>query len=318
MGIRHIHIMVFALMIHPSLHVQNNNTKGAYIRTFPEKITARVGLVNTGNSFFFNDSENAINYNLKPNTREYLGFSLLFRSIELDFGFLPNFLKQNQDNENSKLFNLNFRMFLGQWMKTLDLYQQKGFFADLNGSELILPSVETFKIGGSISYIFNKNFSFRAVGFQNEWQRRSSGSFIPGLHYYYTTFNVEENNTSSKANSFDIAVAPAYYYNFVVKEKFIFGIGASTGIGFNHNNLGKRKISSMLFEFGGRAVLGYNSESFFAGINSSVNLFEHNSDRAVRVEDAITFLEFYIGYRFNAPKSFIKTADRVNRFLGLK
>jgi hypothetical protein len=307
--------MCFGLVT--SIFAQNKNDDSTYIRPFPEKITARISLVNTGNSFFINDSENDINYNLKPNTREYLGFSLLFRSIELDFGFLPDFLKQNEDNGNSKLFNLNFRMFVGQWMQTLDLYNQKGYFVDFDDFKIALPSIKTFKIGGATSYIFNHNFSFRAVGFQNEWQRKSAGSFIPELHYYYTTFDIEDSGTSPKSTSFDIAIAPAYYYNFVFKENFIFGLGTSAGIGYNYNNLGDRSVNSILFEFGGRAVLGYNSEVFFAGINSSINLYEHASDRFVRVEDSISFFEFYIGYRFNAPKSFIRTADKVNNYLGL-
>ena len=316
MGIRQLHIVI-CLGLVASIFAQNKNTDSTYIRPFPEKITARISLVNTGNSFFINDRENGINYNLKPNTREYLGFSLLFRSIELDFGFLPDFLKQNKDNGSSRLFNLNFRMFLGQWMQTLNLYNQKGFFADLNDIEIALTGVKTFKIGGATSYIFNQNFSFRAVGFQNEWQRKSAGSFIPALHYYYTTFDIEDSGASSKSTSFDIAIAPAYYYNFVFKENFIFGMGASVGIGYNHNDLGDRSVNSTLFEFGGRAVLGYNSEVFFAGINSSINIYEHASDRSVRVEDSISFLEFYIGYRFNAPKLFIQTADKVNNYLGL-
>jgi hypothetical protein len=287
------------------------------IRTFPEKITARVSAINTANSFFIDDPQNNIGYQLKPNTREYLGVSLLFRSLELSFGFLPNFLKKNKDNGNSELFNLNFRMFLGPWMQTLDFYKQKGFFAEGNDFELAIQDLNTLKIGGTTSYILNPHFSFRAIGFQNEWQRKSAGSFIPGIHYYYTSFNIVNLDTTSKATSFDIAIVPAYYYNFVFKENFILGLGVSTGLGFNQNNLGDQRINSTLFEFGGRAVLGYNSEAFFTGVNSSINIYEHSSDRSVRIENNMTFLEFYIGYRFDAPKSFMNTADKVNNALGL-
>jgi hypothetical protein len=290
-----------------------------YVRTFPDKITTRIGLVNTSNSFFINDEVSNLSYNLKPNTREYLGFSILFRSIELDFGFLPSFLKQNENNADSKLFNLNLRMFLGQWMQTLDVYSQKGFFAELEDNiELPIPGIKTLKVGGSTSYIFNPKFSFRAIGFQNEWQRKSAGSFIPRLFYYYTTFNIQDSGFEENATSFDIAIAPSYHYNFVFKEHFILGLGTSIGIGYNTNNLGDRTINSLLFEYSGRAVLGYNSETFFVGMNSSIIFFEHKADRSVRIDDTITFLEFYLGYRFKAPKSFIRTANKVNKALGLK
>lgn len=287
------------------------------MRSFPDKLMVRLGLINTSNSFFVNDSENEISYNLIPNTREYLGVSLLFRSVELDFGFLPEFLEQNKDNSNSELFNLNFRTFLGQWMQTFNLYKQKGFFADFRDIEIPLSNIKSFKIGGSTSYIMNPNFSFRAIGFQNEWQKKSAGSFIPRLFYYYSKFNFNENNIKESVKSFDIAISPSYYHNFVIREKIILGFGASTGIGFNHNSSSESNINSVLFEFGGSASVGYHSKSFFVGVNSSFNVFEHKTDKFVRIDDTITFLEFYVGYRFKAPKSFIKTADKVNKFLGL-
>jgi hypothetical protein len=100
------------------LRAQANPIDTTYVVQFPDKITVRMGLVNTSNSFFINDKASKFSYTLKPNTREYLGFSLLFRSVELDFGFLPGFFKENQDNSNSKLFNLNLRMFLGKFVTT--------------------------------------------------------------------------------------------------------------------------------------------------------------------------------------------------------
>ncbi|TCK67732.1 uncharacterized protein DUF4421 [Winogradskyella wandonensis] len=287
------------------------------IQTFNDKITARIGLVNTSNSFIFNDLESNRRFNLSPNTREYLGISVLFRSVELDLGFSPNFLKQNRDNDNSKLLNLNFRMFLGQWMQTIDVYRQKGFFEDFEGQETAYPDVKTLKIGGSTSYIFNPNFSFRAVGFQNEWQRKSAGSFIPTLYYYYSNFDINTTGITNQTKNFDIAVAPSYYYNFVLHENFILGVGASSGFGLNLNTSGERTITSGLLELGGRASIGYNSERFFAGVNSSLNIFEHKEKRSVRIDDQITFLEFYIGYRLKAPKSFMRMADKVNKFLGI-
>ena len=316
MGLKWTGLILFFLFF-KTLNSQSKVLDTSYVREFPDKITTRIGLVNTSNSFFINDKVSNFSYNLKPNTREYLGVSILFRSVELDFGFLPDFIQENKDNSNSKLFNLNLRMFLGQWMQTVDLYNQKGFFADLEDLEISLPGVQTFKVGGSTSFIFNPNFSFRAIGFQNEWQKKSAGSFIPRLFYYYTTFKIEDSGASDNASSFDLAIAPSYYYNFVFKKHFILGLGTSLGIGYNTNNLGERTVNSVLLEYGGRAVIGYNSEAFFAGINSSINFFEHKSDRSVRIDDTLSFAEFYLGYRFKAPKSFIKTADKVNNALGL-
>ena len=48
-----------------------------------------------------------------------------------------DFLSENKDNEDSKLFNLGFRTYFGKhWMQSLELYQEKGFFVE-NHSQTI-------------------------------------------------------------------------------------------------------------------------------------------------------------------------------------
>ncbi|WP_243473320.1 DUF4421 family protein [Winogradskyella sp. MH6] len=317
MGLRFkiVSLFLFCGFLHSQ---QDSLTTNEYITTFPSKISTRISLVNTSNSFILNDVANNAKYELKPNVREYLGFSVLFRSIEIDYGFSPQIFNANKDNDNSRLFNLNFRMFMGQWMQTIDLYNQKGFYFSSNDQRVNLSGVKTFKIGGSTSYIFNKNFSFRAIGFQNEWQTKSAGSFVPSIYYYYTKYHLTLEDIDEKAHSYDIALGPSYYYNFCLNRNFIFSLGAHAGVGLNHSsNLGEGDFTSILYDFSGRAVVGYNSDTFFAGINSNIILLEHKIDASTVQDDTIPFLEFYIGYRFNAPKKWVKFADDFNKKYGL-
>ncbi|WP_158293158.1 DUF4421 family protein [Tamlana fucoidanivorans] len=296
---------------------QDSIAKSEYITGFPDKISARLSLVNTANIFFFADNDGE-EYELRPNERDYLGASLLFRSVELAFGFSPKFLNTNKDNADSELFNLNFRMFYRQWMQTIDFYYQKGFsFSDNNFSSFYFPEIETLKLGGATSYIFNKKFSFRAIGYQNEKQNKSAGSFIPKLSLYYTKFFVNTDNLSERATSFDIAISPSYYYNFVLSNKLLFSAGASFGMGLSHSeNVGAENINTILYELTGRVVLSYNSDSFFSGINTNISVLEKSIGNTNRQGDAISFIELYIGYRFKAPKKFMKWADDVNDFIG--
>lgn len=301
------------------LHSQQDSlTSNEYITKFPNKISTRISLVNTSNGFFINDVTSNVKYELKPNVREYLGFSVLFRSIEIDYGFSPQFFNANKDNDNSRLFNLNLRMFMGQWMQTIDLYNQKGFYFSSNNQRINLSGVKTFKIGGSTSYIFNKNFSFRSIGFQNEWQTKSAGSFIPSIYYYYTKYHLTLEDIDEKAYSYDIALGPSYYYNFCLTKNFLFSLGAYVGVGLNHSsNLGEGDFTSILYDFSGRAIIGYNSNTFFSGINSNIILLQHKIDASTVQDDTIPFLEFYVGYRFNAPKKWVKFADDFNKKYGL-
>ena len=313
MGLRLILILVLPIFLYGQ--DSEDSLVSDYIRTFPEKVTLRTSLINTSNAFRITDKETGVTLKLEPNVRQYLGFSALFRSVELDLGFAPEFIRENKDNDNSKLFNLNFRMFLGQWMQTLDLYSQKGFKIEGVGESDNFLDFKTFTIGGSTGYIFNNKFSFRAIGFQNEWQKKSAGSFIPRLFYYHTSFKPAP--SVDKISSFDVAVTPGYYYNFVIEKHFLIGLGAGAGIGVNVNTFEEDTLTSILFEYVGRLSVGYNSEHFFAGMNSNITAFDHNANRTTKIEDSIRFLEFYLGYRFDAPKSFIKAADKINTTLGL-
>jgi len=307
--------IVFVLLFNAVLSSAQNDSilKNDNIISFPNKITTRISLINTSNNFYFSGGDNGDNLKLEANAREYLGASIHFRSIEIDFGFAPNFLNSNKDNEHSKLFNLNFRMFFYQWMQTIDVYSQQGFYITQGKEKISFPGVKTFKIGGSTSYIFNKDFSFRTIGFQNEWQTKSAGSFIPTFNYYYTKYSINQDSLNENAYTYNMAIAPSYYYNLSLTRHLLISLGGSVGIGINHSsNLGDGDITSVLYEFSGRSHIGYNSNSLFAGISSSILTLDHKIDNNRRQNDDIPFVEFYLGYRFNAPKKWVKFADNFN------
>jgi hypothetical protein len=304
-------------VIIPVLGIAQEEQDTTYFRTFPEKITVRAALLNTSNDVRVTDRETADRFLLKPNTKEYLGLSVLFRSVELDLGYSPKFLRDNKDNGDSKLFTMNFRMFLGKWMQTIDFYSQKSFTLSLNDTEVILPNVRSLKIGGGTSYIFNENFSFRAIGFQNEWQQRSAGSFIPRFTFYYSEFDFDIDSVQEFIHTYDIAVGPGYYYNLVIGRNFIISAGGNVGAGVNFSSDNTESATTFLFEANARSAVGYNSERFFAGVNANYIVLERNESSVSRVDDEIVFLEFYLGFRFDAPKKLLKWADDFNEKFGL-
>lgn len=310
-------IAILLLLCHSSFCQKTDTINhDTYIRKFPEKFTFRIGLLNTSNSFLLTDTVTGERIELEPNKKTYLGASFLFRSVELDLGFSPNFISNNTDNEDSKLFTLNFRMFWNRWMQTLDFYSQKGFSANTQFGAEQFRDMRTLKIGGTTSYIFNGNFSFRAVGFQNEWQKKSAGSFIPRFTFYYTKYGLKDADFESDANSYDIAIGPGYHYNLVFDENFIIGVGSTAGIGFNITTSENDTLTSALYEAIFRGAIGYNSERFYTGINTNILFLEHNTSRYTRLDDKISFLEFYMGFRFNAPKKWVSAADKFNRKFG--
>ncbi|WP_324024548.1 DUF4421 family protein [Maribacter sp. BPC-D8] len=290
-----------------------------YKEAFPDKVTVRLSLQTTSNSFTLRDKITRAKTEFIPNDKSYLGLSVLFRFLEVDFGYAPNFLSENKDNGDSKLITFNIRTFFGQYMQTLDIYKQKGFFVRTADLTLPIDDLKTFKIGGTSSYIFNEDFSFRAIGFQNEWQKQSVGSFIPSISYYYTKFKLEDPIIDNQLEkSLKVAIGPGYYYNWVFDENYLVSAGATGGLGFNYSSTDGDTSFNGLAQLIFRMTGGYNSENFFSGVNINTQLLSHTSDENFILDDSISFLEFYVGYRFDAPKKWIQKADEISRKFGLE
>jgi hypothetical protein len=189
------------------------SNQNEYIKTFTDVITVRPFLLNTSNSLKVRSRRSSEELDLTANKEDRLGASVAFRSLVLSYSFAPNFLANNKDNKNSRIFNLHLRTFLGQWMQTFTLFDEKGFFLENDLQSIYLPETASLKIGGSTSYIVNPNFSFRALVSQNEKQTKSTGSFIPRIVYFYSVFDLkDEFGNRAKLKSFDFALAPSYYY----------------------------------------------------------------------------------------------------------
>lgn len=293
---------------------QKDSTHVRYFKPFDDNITTRLSINTTANSFVLNDLANNKLYNIVPNDRERIDLSVSYRSIAFSFGFAPDFLATNKDNSNSKLYNLNFRAFHNQWTQSFDLYSQRGFYLETNNVQITLPEMKTFKIGGQTSYILNKNFSFRAISAQSEWQQKSAGSLVPTLSLYYTKFRFKIVDFDETAHIYTAALSPAYYYNFIIKKHFFVALGAAPGIGIELAD----SSTSALYQIEATAVLGYNSDTFFAGINSNSKYFNSNTGSDVQWGDTITRGEIYVGYRFKPPKKLTEITNQVNEKLPFK
>jgi len=152
---------------------QEDSIRVRYFKPFNDNITTRLSVNSSSNSFVLTDVANNKVYDIVPNDRERIDLSVSYRSIAFSFGFALDFLATNKDNSDSKLYNLNFRAFHKQWTQSFDLYSQRGFYLEANDVKVPLPEMKTFKIGGQTSYILNKNFSFRAISAQSEWQQKA-------------------------------------------------------------------------------------------------------------------------------------------------
>lgn len=293
---------------------QSDSLRNPYFKSYNDKITASVYYLDTSNSFQIasDNPETKMYVNLIPNRREQIGFNLNYKIIDVGFGFAPKFLSQNKGDSHSKHFNFNTRFYLKKWMQSFTYINQKGFYIKDDNITAQLPSMRTMKIGGSTAYVFNDKFSFKTLVSQNEWQTKSSGSFIPTFSFYYTNLDLNTPD-SSPGDIYVFTLAPSYFYNFVISDRVLIGAGLALGAGLNVID----KDTSALYQADFNLKLAYNKDRFFAFATLNTISFAQDDKIDPRLNDNIVTLKLSAGYRFDPPKKVKEVYDKVNEKIGL-
>ncbi|WP_343618082.1 DUF4421 family protein [Flavobacterium sp.] len=297
-----------------SCFAQNDTLQNPYFKSYSDKVTISSYYLDTSNSFqIASDTQDPKIYvSLIPNRREQIGFNLNYKIIDISIAFAPKFLGANKGDSNSKHFNFNTRFYYKKWMQSFTFINQKGFYISDNNSTAQLPKMRTTKIGGSTSYVFNDKFSFKTLVSQNEWQTKSSGSFIPSFSFYYTNLDLNTPD-SSPGDMYVFTLAPAYFYNFVISDRVLIGAGIALGAGLNDID----GDTSALYQADFNLKLAYNKDRFFGFASLNTVSFAQDDKVDPRLNDNIATVKLSIGYRFDPPKKVKEVYDKVNEKIGL-
>ncbi|CAA9195156.1 DUF4421 family protein [Flavobacterium collinsii] len=313
MNLKLIYIVFFGSLF--GCFAQNDSLRNPYFKSYDDKITAGFYYLDTSNNFQIgSESEGEKKtFELSPNRREQLGVSLSYKFVDISFGFAPKFFTVNKDNSDSKLFSFNTRFYLKKWMQSFTFINQRGFYIGDKDFQTAYPRMRTTKIGGTTSYVFNDNFSYKTLVNQNEWQTKSSGSFIPTFSFYYTNINLNNSPDSSDGEIYVFSVAPSYFYNFVISDRVLIGTGIALGAGINNID----KVTSALLELDFNLKLAYNRDRFFGFASLNTVNFIQNGDAEARLNDNISTLKLSLGYRFDPPKKVKEVYEKINQKTGL-
>ena len=293
---------------------QNDSLQNPYFKSYNDKITASVYYLDTSNNFQItsDNQDPKIYLDLIPNRREQIGFNLNYKIIDVTIGFSPKFLSGNKGDSNSKNFNFNTRFYYKKWMQSFTFINQKGFYISDDNITAQLPNMRTTKIGGTTAYIFNDKFSFKTLVSQNEWQTKSSGSFIPTFTFYYTNLDLNIPD-SSPGDLYVFTLAPSYFYNFVISDRVLIGAGIGLGAGINTMD----GDTSALYELDLNLKIAYNKDRFFGYMSLNSISFAQDDKVEARLNDNISTLKISIGYRFDPPKKVKEVYDKVNEKIGI-
>jgi len=275
---------------------------------------------------------------LAINNKINTSLSIDYKIISATFSFAPNFIPGNNDNHlkgNSSYSDFRFRVFPKSFIQTVYYKNMKGFYLknmkDFDpdwqkgkDSYLQLPDLRIQSFGGITAYSFNKDFSLKSIYYQREWQKESSGSFVPALEYDLTFFkNKDDDDIKSVEKQFNMGANLAYYYNWVVTKNVNISPFAFAGVGGKWSSYQedledgtkspKENDKYFTKKFGGGIHIGYNTERFLFGGKLNYSSYNYKQDDFTNVQNNNTYGLIYVGYRFAPPKVVKNSYDKIQK-----
>ncbi|AXY76806.1 DUF4421 domain-containing protein [Paraflavitalea soli] len=281
-----------------------------YYESYTDLVTSRVYFSQKYTALRIRGADKGRDLEYRPNTTLNFGVGATYGWFTLNLAYGFDFLNR-ADDAKGKTRYLDLQSHIYTRKMSIDLFGQlyRGFYAypkrivPQNDKEWYLrPDIKMRHFGAAAYFIYNwKKFSLRSATLQNEWQKRSAGSFLFGGEFYYgqnkgdsafvpgALANEFSQAGVTKTRYFDIGPGIGYAYTWVWKEHFYAtgGITVSFPISFqkqwrNDNPEHKASISPDVLT---RIGIGYNSDRTNVSIiwvNSTVQTKGKSGEYAIR------------------------------------
>lgn len=304
-------------------------TDTTLVKSYSDQVMIRVNLDTNLEKYIFSRGEKE-KMELSINNKTRTSVSIDYRAISATLSFSPKFIPGNNEDDlkgKSTYTDLSFRFFPKRFIQTLYYKKVKGFYVE-NMKDLIpdwketdayeqFPDLKVLSFGGTTSYVLNKNFSAKSVYTHSEWQKKSSGSWIPYLDYDVSFFTNTIMEMKSKEVQYKIGANIGYFYNWIIRNKVNVAPYLSVGLGgqFSSSRLGNEQKENEQFvtlRMEGGLHVGYNSDRFLFGgrMNFRAYTYQKNGEA---VENNNLYGLLYIGYRFAPPRVVKNTYDKVQK-----
>lgn len=314
----------------------NTENDSAYIEDHTRDITFRLFGSRKYTYFDIGDRGHKQKILYRPNNNFNIGFGANYKFLGLNIGLNLPFIN-NDDGKYGKTKYLDLQSHIYLRKLVVDFYGQyyKGYYI-ANPDELLTgqdeatplpkrPDLYNLTLGLSVQYLFNdKRFSYRAAFLQNEYQKKSAGSFIVGGQILGVSVKADSSlipTNLARGDFFDGyryyrtriisgAANAGYAYTFVYRQHFFLTLSLTGGLGVNHTRLfleSGESLKDLGWQFNNtvRVSAGYNSSRYFFGI--------HYVDMATRSETPIhqrTYQTFGTGnFRVSLVRRFALKRD---------
>lgn len=312
-------------------HLVDNNYDSTYYDKLDNLLTTKIFLSSKLSEFSIKDKvlDKSLNYDSKATSS--LGIGLGYKWIGLNVAFNVN-NSSNISSDDSKWFNVQTQFYLRKF--TINIYSTvyKGYYLDnalhmiegySQGELYSRGDISNSTFGISSYYIFNSSrYSNRATFNQNEWQKKTAGSFLAGGSILYNRISADSslipsqilyptflNSTHyNRSGYFGISGSLGYALSYVINKNWFFDANILLGLSVGNSTIhpeGSDKISSIKagLNLSNRFGIGYNSKLFYAAINYN-NMLAYTPlpiDK-MSYQYKIGIVQMVVAYRFRIPE----------------
>ncbi|MEQ8623393.1 MAG: DUF4421 domain-containing protein [Vicingaceae bacterium] len=310
-----------------------------YVVPLRQYITTRFYLSRKYTNMVLDDSENGLILDYEPNTTLNFGVGATANGFTLNLAYGFKFLNEDVGKGKTRYLDLQSNTYTRKYV--IDFFAQfyNGLYLDntqvLNPDSItpyyLRPDFRIRIFGISFQEVLNeRKFSYAAPLVQNEYQKKSAGSFLIGgeLTYLYASADsnfiphfvndslFQEVQGIDRLNTFQFGPSGGYAYSLVIRKHFFIMLTINLSL----------LISSTSFELEGgtnfqewqlnpnlstRAAIGYNAKTWYLGTQWVQN------NTTVQSVDETVVSSFGIGnFRLNYVKRFLmgpKLKKQINR-----
>ncbi|WP_346319905.1 DUF4421 domain-containing protein [Chitinophaga sp. YIM B06452] len=267
-----------------------------YVEDHTNDLTVR--LLGTRKYTYWDMRDNRIDEEVRyrPNASNNVGFGFNYKWLGLNFAFDLPFINNDDDKYGkTKFLDLQSHLYLRKL--AVDFYAQyyKGFYEAADAKSAVVipaisfrPDIINRDLGLNVQYIFNdERFSYRAAFLQNEYQKKSAGSFLAGAEVFVWEMRGDsalapvaaqedgfyDGLPFTRTSQLSLAVNAGYAYTLVIAKHFFVTASLAGSVGANRTVFrfgdGRPRESGFNWQLNRtvRFAAGYNSSYYYFGVH---------------------------------------------------
>lgn len=315
----------------------------SYYSTYRSMLTARGYLSRKYNVLSFNPPSPVEAFQYRATTSLNLGIGATYHAVTLNIGFGLTHFNPDAEKGNTHYLDLQGHFYARKWSVDLLGEFYKGYYLTPEGlaappgnSYYLRPDIGLSLIGFAFYRALNQQkFSYQAGLLQNEWQKKSAGSFLYGGEIYYMSINGDSSLVPAqidpvvgrldinKVHFLSFGPGFGYAYTFVMDEHFFILGSVTINLAFRYSTEISKTPDQQASYFGFRpngilhAGAGYNGSQWSLSLQwVNTELFMRGVNTAYQYTIGVGNYRLIYAKRFNLDRKTKKILSPIPDILG--